>query len=99
MKKKTARKNKGKTTFIGKFLKFFTVVMIFMILAELGLKSLNNSLNTRKQMCNNEIAALKQENETLALEVEKLCDDDRIKSILNDATLSVNSANITDLTN
>ena len=80
-------------------MKFFTVVMVLMVLADLGLKSINTSLNTRKQQCANEIAALKQENELLALEVEKLCDDDRIKAILNDATLSVNSANITDLTN
>ncbi|MBR0137150.1 MAG: hypothetical protein IJM15_01950 [Erysipelotrichaceae bacterium] len=99
MKNAKGRKTRKKTTFIGKFVKSFLVVMIVMILAHLGLKSLNTSLNTRKQQCANDIAALKQENELLALEVEKLCDDDRIKAILNDATLSVNSANITDLTN
>ena len=99
MKNAKGRKSKKKTTFIWKFMKFFTVVMVLMVLADLGLKSINTSLNTRKQQCANEIAALKQENELLALEVEKLCDDDRIKAILNDATLSVNSANITDLTN
>lgn len=99
MKKTTAKKKKNRLTFTVKLLLVFILVGMADIFCHTVLKTVNVNLNIEKQRCSNEIAALKQETETLALDVEKLCDDDRIKAILNDATLSINSANVTDLTN
>lgn len=62
------------------------------------LKQFNSTLNIEKQQYLNEINALKQGNELISLDVENLSDYDRIIALLNDKNISINSSNVTDLT-
>ena len=96
---KKTKKRRHQRSLTAWLFRLAVLLLVVDLLCKTVLRSINVTLNIRKQEALAEIAQLQVETEQLTLEVEKLNDDDRIKAILNDATLAVNSSNVTDLTN
>lgn len=76
----------------------FVVSSLFYFGTRIYLRNYNNSLSSQKQAIENQIAALKVENDAIKVTIQDLSARDRVVSIANDAGLSLNQENIVTIT-
>ena len=88
------KKKKRRMTFIAKAFVFFIFSLVCMLGSSLYVGTMNASLSIKIQKMNNEIAALKSENQTLSIEIQTLQNKERVYVIAEDAGLELNQANV-----
>lgn len=97
--KKAAKKNKVKKFKLVQFTKvlFVTSVLLYLVSA-LFLRTINNSLSTKVQELQTEIAKIEQENDFLEIEIAQLSRRDRVDNIADENGLRMEEDNIITIT-
>ncbi|MBQ1508349.1 MAG: hypothetical protein IIZ47_02910 [Erysipelotrichaceae bacterium] len=91
---KIVKKKKRKLSFVGKAIVFFVFSLVLMLGSSLYFGTRNASLSIKIQKMNNEIAAIRAENQNLNIEIQTLQNKERVYTIAQDAGLDQSQDNI-----
>ncbi len=88
------KKSKRKLNLFGFATYLFCFAMICFLASSLFLKSYNNTLSTKKQSIDSQIAALEMQNNSVENEVRQLASADRVDEVAANSGLTYNQGNI-----
>lgn len=91
---KMIRKKKRRLSFVSKCGIVMTISLVSWLFTSLFIGSLNTTLTIDIQNMNNELAAVKTENQQLNISIQALQNKDRVYTIAKDAGLNQNQDNV-----
>ena len=91
---KMIRKKKRRLSFVSKCGIVMTISLVAWLFTSLFIGSLNTTLTIDIQNMNNELAAIKAENQQLNISIQALQNKDRVYTIAKDAGLNQNQDNV-----